>query len=347
MNATVTPRLHSSRFHGAFPQVRTPRYVIVGQDGGQSIRAGEQTLFLFSDTLLLAGSGPGARAAGTSDHFLANCAAISHETNLENALAGLRYFHDGEGLPREILPANHRDRFRRVRFWPEHGVFLNGRVYFYYLGVQTTGASSVWQFRTVGAGLAEFDLENGTARRIEHRGDWVLWRNPADDLHFGVYVLTAGEYVYVFGSSRTGVQSTAWLARVRADRIAERDSYEYLASTEPTWSSEIAQACSLGPAAAEFSVNYNAWLGAYTMIYLDEYRKRLKVRIAEQLWGPYSEEVDLIGVPHQDDSLFVYLGFEHAGFQRENGRKIFVSYCEPHFAASSLLSATFDNLRSG
>ena len=346
MSASITSRLHSARFHGAFPQVRTPRYVIVGQDGGQSIRAGDQTLFLFSDTLLLASAAPGERTK-TSDHFLANCAAISNETNLESALASLRYYHGEDSLPREILPANHRDRFRRVRFWPEHGIFLNDRVYFYYLGVQTTGVSSVWQFRTVGAGLAEFDIASGAARRIEHRGDWVLWRNPTDDLHFGVYVVAVDEHVYVFGSSRTGVQSTAWLARVPADRIAERDAYEYLASTDPTWTPDISQACSLGPAAAEFSANYNAYLEMYTMIYLDEYSKRLKLRTADQLWGPYSEPTDLIGVPHQDDSLFVYLGFEHAGFQRENGRKIFVSYCEPHFAASSLLSVTFDNARSG
>ncbi len=347
MSAATIPRLHSARFLGAFPQIRTSRYVIVGQDGGQSIRAGGQTLFLFSDTLLLSSAKPGERPAGTRDHFLANCAAVSSGTDIEAALANLHYYHDNEGLPREILPANDRDRFRRVRFWPEHGIALNGRIYFYYLGVQTTGASSVWQFRTVGAGLAEFDIATGTATRLEQRGDWVLWRNLADDLHFGVHVVAEEDQVYVFGSSRTGVQSTAWLARVRADRIAERDAYEYLASNDPNWTTDISQACSLGSAAAEFSVNYNAYLEAYTMIYLDEYHKRLKVRMAEQIWGPYGDPVDLIGVPHQDGSLFVYLGFEHAGFQRDNGRKIFVSYCEPHFAASSLLSATFDNLRSG
>ncbi len=338
MSTPAIPRLRSARYHGVFPQIRTPRYVIVGQDGGQSIRAGDQTLFLFSDTLLLAA----AQAGDTREHFRANCAALSSGTELPAALAGLRYYHDDEELPREILPAGEREIFRGVRFWPEHGVFLNGKIYFYYLGVQTTGSGSVWAFRTLGAGLAELDLASGVATQARHRGDWLMWRNAADDLHFGVHVTALDGYVYLFGSTRTGVQSTAWLGRVPANRIGECEAYEYLLSSAPTWTEDFSQACSLGPAAAEFSVTYNAYLGAYAMLYIDEYRKRMMIRTAVQLWGPYSAPIDLIGVPHQDESLFVYLGFEHADFQRENGRKIYMSYCEPHFASSSLLSATFD-----
>jgi hypothetical protein len=343
MSAPSIPRLRASRYIGAFPHIRTSRYAIVGQDGGQSIRAGDRTLFLFSDTLALAAEPASkGRPAGSREHFLANCAAVSSENNLERALAGLEYYTDEQGLPREILPAGEREAFRGVRFWPEHGVFVDGRVFFYYLGVQTTSSESVWGFRTLGAGLAEFDLETGLARQILRNGDWLLWRNTTDDLHFGVHASLADSYVYLFGSARTGVQSTAWLARVPEARIAERDAYEFLCSSDPSWTNDLSRACSLGPSAAEFSVAYNAFLGAYAMVYIDEYRKRLMIRTAPELWGPYSEPASLIGVPHQEDSLFVYLGFEHSAFQRDQGRAIYVSYCEPHFAANSLLWAAFD-----
>jgi hypothetical protein len=75
---------------------------------------------------------------------------------------------------------------------------------------------------------------------------------------------------------------------------------------------------------------------------VEEYSKRLTLRTADAIWGPYSEPLDIIGVPHQESSILVYLGFEHSGFQQQDGRKIFLSYCEPHFSSSSLLTLTFD-----
>ncbi len=108
----------------------------------------------------------------------------------------------------------------------------------------------------------------------------------------------------------------------------------------------MAESCSLGPSAGEFSVAWNPYFGPYAMIYVDEYYKRLMLRLADHLWGPYGEPTSLIGVPHLDDSSLVYLGFEHAAFQQQDGRKIFVSYCEPHFASSSLVTLTFDLTRS-
>ncbi len=343
MTTSLPPRLRYARHLGSFPQVRTPQYAIVGQDGGQSIPLAGETLFLFSDTLLIKAGVPGERAAA-QDHFLANSAAVASAPDLFGALASLEYFHDADGMPREILAADARDRFRRVRFWPEHGLAIGNKIYLYYLGVQTIDSDSVWGFRNLGAGIAEFDRASGEALRCRHGGDWLYWRNTADDLHFGVHTTLVDDFVYVFGSVRTGIQSTAWLARVAPQYITERDAYEFLTSSAPEWIPDFAQAGSLGPAAAEFSVSYNRHLGAYAMLYVEEYRKRLMLRTAPHLWGPYSEPADLIGVPHLQDSVFVYLGFEHSSFQQQDGRKIFVSYCEPHFAASSVLTVTFDEV---
>jgi hypothetical protein len=341
MTTNLPPRLRYARHLGNFPQIRTPQYVIVGQDGGQSVSLAGETLFLFSDTLLIKAGGP------AQSHFLANSAAVASDPDLVKALASLQYFHDADGMPREILTADERDRFRRVRFWPEHGLAIGDKIYLYYLGVQTIDPDSIWGFRNVGAGIAEFDRARGEAVRCRHKGDWLYWRNTEDDLHFGVHATLEDGFVYVFGSRRGGIQSTAWLARVAPEHITERDAYEFLASSAPEWTPDFSQAVSLGPAAAEFSVSYNRHLGAYAMIYVEEYRKRLMLRTAHHLWGPYSEPADLIGVPHLDESVFVYLGFEHSSFQQQGGGRIFVSYCEPHFAASSVVSVTFDEVTNG
>ena len=157
---------------------------------------------------------PGARAAGTSEHFLANCAAISQRRrNSKARFAGLRYLsRRRRPAARDSARQRSRPIFRRVRFWPEHGVFLNGASISTISACRPPGASSVWQFRTVGAGLAEFDLANGTARRrrTSRRLGAVAQPRRRPSLRRSRH--GADEYVYVFGSSRTGVQSTAWLA---------------------------------------------------------------------------------------------------------------------------------------
>lgn len=346
------PRIHSSRYLGNLPTVKTTAYAVVGQDGGQSVCINGKTLFFFSDTLLICKDPQVAAAHATAPPvpvpfspqtvFLANCAALSEGEDLAALASNLHYFHGPDGLPREILKPTSRERFRNLRFWPEHGICVDGRVYFFYLGIQTIDSSSNWGFRSVGVGLAALDVDSGDCERFQYNDDWMFWRTVQGDLHLGVTLLQVEEFVYVFGSRRTQIENTAFLARVPAALIAERNSYEYLTSSAPSWSTDFGTACDLGPCSSEYSVSYNSYLEKYTMIYVDEYRKRLMLRTADQLWGPYSRPWDLIGVPHQENSVLIYLGFEHASFQQQGGRKIFISYCEPNFSPGSLVTLTFD-----
>jgi hypothetical protein len=340
-----------------FPGMRTPAYLIVGQDGGQSVVWDKGALFLFSDTLLVCAREEVARShpeaplqipQGMQTVFLGNCAALAtpEGNDLQRTLRSLRYYVDADGLPKEILPPSDRERFRRLRFWPEHGAYIDGRVYFYYLGIQTTDPSSVWGFRTIGAGMASLDPESGECQRFQHCGDWLFWRAAAEDLHFGVQVVRHEGYLYVFGSRRNGVQNSAFLGRVRPADITDCRAYEYVDTCGKEWTCKFEAAGDLGPCAADYSVSYNAHLGCYTMIYIEEYRKRLVLRTSQTLCGPFSDPIDLIGVPHEETSLLVYLGFEHASFQQEGGRKIFVSYCEPHFTATSLVSLNLESTSS-
>jgi len=347
-----TLKIRSSRYLGNLPGVNTPAYVMVGQDGGQSVRINRKTLFFFSDTLLICKDPRVAAAHATPPPvpvpaspqtvFLANCAALSEGLDLSTLLANLRYFHAPDGLPREILRPTDRERFRNLRFWPEHGIWLDGRAYFFYLGIQTIDPHSSWGFRNLGVGLAALDIESGDCCRFQHKNDWIFWRTVEADFHMGVQVLQLGEFVYVFGSRRTQIDNTAFLARVPAHLVTDRDSYEYLVSSASLWSKDLEAACNLGPCSSEYSVSYNQYLEKYTMIYVDEHRKRLMLRTADQMWGPYSDPTDLIGVPHKESSKLIYLGFEHANFQQQDGRKIFVSYCEPDFSPASLVTLTFD-----
>ncbi len=326
------------RHLGSVPRIRTGSWAMVGQDGGQSIDLGGATLFVFSDTLVVPLT---ALAADPPCVFLANAAATGVGRGLREALEGLRYFCGDDGLPREILPAAEQERAAGLRFWPEHGVLVDGTVWLYYLGVQATDPSDIWGFRNLGAGLALLDPGSGTAEPLRPRGDWRLWRPTSDDLHFGVQVVRRDDELYVFGSQRRGVDVWGFVGRVPVGDVAEPAAYTYLRPGEGRWVAGLEHAGSLGPCASEYSVAFNAHLGRYLMVYVDAFTKELMLRSADDLAGPYSTPASLGRVPHMPSSELVYLGFQHPGFARDGGRRVYVSYCQPSFVPASLCELCF------
>jgi hypothetical protein len=349
--ATAEVSLRSARYLGVFPRLKNDQMTLIGQDGGQSISLGDKFLFVFSDTLVAPSNNlaiknphppsPIPTPYGQQSIFLANTAGISDERDLRRALAHLRYFTDDEGLPREILSPDKETERRRVRFWPEHGVFIDGRVYLFYLGIQTIDSHSIWGFRNVGTGLMVLNPETGETRQVLDGRDWCLWKADADDFHFGVQVVHENDYVYIFASFRRGFDTSARLARVHPQQIEDLAAYEYLSSTQPRWTSNFAGSYDLGECSNEYSVSFNQYLQKYIMIYLDGHQKTLMLRTADQLWGPYTPPRKLVTVPYEKASELIYLGFEHAHFSEENGKRIYISYCQPHFVANSLLTVTF------
>jgi len=212
---------------GHFPTCSGPGWALVGQDGGQSIPLDEGRLFVFADTLLTAarpvpGSAPPpARRPPGRGHLgiLANTAARAQSPDLQQALAGLDYFLDDGSAPREILPSSADERREGIRFWPQHGLLVNGSVYLFYLGVQAV-TGSTWGFVNEGTGLAVLDPAGGECRRLYRRGrgDWIFWPPRTDDLHFGVQVLREGELAYV--RARARLVGASWRASRATTRAA-------------------------------------------------------------------------------------------------------------------------------
>ena len=319
---------------GHFPTLGGPGWTMVGQDGGRSIPLDEGRLFVFADTLLIAarpvaGSAPPpARRPPGRGHLsvLANTAARAQSPDLQQALASLDYFSDDDSVPREILPSSAEERSEGIRFWPHHGLMVNGVVYLYYLGIRVV-TGTTWGFVNEGTGLATLDPATGECRRLDRHGSWIFWPPGTDDLHFGVQVLREGDVAYVFASRRGQRQSaggplaTAQLSRVEVGRLSEPSAYHDLGD--------------LGPCGSQFSVSFNRHLRQYLMTYVDILDGGLYLRVADAPWGPYSEPHRVAQVARKEEA---YLGFEHASFAGENGRRIFISYCEPRFSQNSLVA---------
>jgi Domain of unknown function (DUF4185) len=342
--------LRSAYYLGKYPRMQTASWFLIGQDGGQSIDLGEETLFVFSDTLLAAlrpneqkkhVRTPFQAPLGKQGVFLANCAGLSSGKDLREAIKKLEFFTDDEGFPREILEPTEEEWEQSIRFWPEHGIFLDGKVYLYYLGIQAIDKSDMWGFRNLGAGLAILDLKKGECHRVRQAGNWRLWQALPDDIHFGVQTYQQGEYIYVFGSICKDFKADVILARVKADCITRPEAYEYLSSPHGEWIPDLKKAWRICDGGSEFSVSFNPFLGRYLMVYVNGYHKTLQFRTAETLAGPYSPAQVIGRVPYEPSNELIYLGFEHSKFRTNDGEKVYVSYCQSCFIPNAFVEVRF------
>jgi hypothetical protein len=338
-----------ARHLGPFPRIDSGPWRIVGQDGGQSIDLGEQTLFVFSDTLLAPLEPPRTRSLqrppfmlGVDDpvSFLGNCGALSQAADMRQALATKRFFAEADGLPRTLLEPTLDEAAAGLRFWPAHGIALDGGVFLYYLGIQQAAPRSVWDFRNLGVGLALLDPVTGRCERVRRGGDWRLWSLPVDDFHFGVQVLRQADELFVFGSVRDGLRTHGTLGRVGVHDLADPSAYRYYDAGSGRWTEDPA-AVAVDQCGADYSVSYNTYLGRYLMTYVDSFTKVLWLRTAERVEGPYAAPTSAGRVPHDPASELVYLAFEHPKFAVDGGSRTYVSYCQPRFMPNALLEVRF------
>ena len=348
-NPVAQPSLHYSQHLGSVPRIKTDLWRMIGQDGGQSIDLGEQTLFVFSDSLLApAGRMPERAAQPIPFHidpdvptlFLANCAGITSGQDLRKSLARLSYLCDEDGYPKEILVTTPEERAGNIRFWPEHGIFVDGRIFLYYLGIQTLDPESIWGFKNLGVGLAVLDPKTGVSHRVLRDGDWRLWQIAADDFHFGVQVVRHDEYLFVFGSVRKGYKVHGILSRVPVSSVSDLSAYTYKDDLD-NWVSDLTLAGSIGPTGPEYSVSFNRYLKKYLLVYVDPYHKDLFIRFADQVNGPYSSPVKIGRLPHHPESELIYMGFEHPKFSLEDGKRVYITYCQPFFSSNEIVELCF------
>jgi len=332
----------SVRVTGRAPRISGPNWRMVGQDGGLSIPLGEDSLFVFADTLIATGNDSGevdivALLRQRQGIFLGNCAGIARgATGLSEAMGKIEYFADPQGRPRELLEMTTVERLSGYRLWPQHGVRIGDAVYLFYLAIQQTTQGDLWGFENLGTGLAVFDLASERCHRVMHREDWRLWPELPASCHVGVQIVREGGWLYVFGSRKEGLEFRAFVARVPEDGIAEVAAYEFFCGS--FWSRDWRTSRTLGECGRDFSVSWNAHLRGYLMTYLDPYTHELLMRSGPRPWGPFGPALRAGRVPSDERTELVSLGFEHPQYSGEGGRELAISYSQPRFLQNTLVA---------
>ncbi|MDQ2879832.1 MAG: DUF4185 domain-containing protein [Actinomycetota bacterium] len=245
-----------------------------------------QILAAFGDTF-----GPG--WAGISSGFAkpttidwrSNTLARSTDRNPSNGMTFNNYVTDRPGHAKELLPSLKKDGVEMTKI-PTGGVNVDGRDYLAYMSIRSFTKPGHWI--TNHAGIAYSDdggqtwKDASSARRPNTKG--------FDDQFQMIAFARRDGFVYAFGTPN-GRFGDAHIARVPEQQLLDQSAYEYW--TGKDWQrgdSSIATPIVDGPV-GELSVRYDQTLKSWEMMYLDESRKEIVVRLAPQPAGPWSAEI--------------------------------------------------------
>ncbi|CAN5449430.1 hypothetical protein BH09PLA1_BH09PLA1_20810 [soil metagenome] len=361
MNAAVTkPALQVASARDLGPQFVENPHRMVGQDGAFSIplegndQNGE-ALWFFGDTLV--GARPTGHSIwqidgkvvgpwdmsgrGTFERMINNTALILPKQTGRHGLKDFRYLLDETGGLKTLLPLEGDEHPDQIRMWCQHGICIGERVYLSFIKVrmlaENTGPLPI-AFEIIGSGLAvgrrrEWKFTRLTGDSGEDDED-ILWR--ADQPHFATAFLEhpSDGCVYLFGTVQRDSKQSCYVA-CACDDVGNPGAYKYLASLEPKWSANVADAISVFDGMpSELSVSFNRHLGKFLAVHSLDLSGKIVARTAPEPWGLWSEPVTLWTVqakhkfPRPYPITLIYAGKEHPELSSDSGRTIYLTYIE-------------------
>lgn len=264
-----------------------------------------QTLIAFGDTY-----GPN----GTD--WRSGTLATSTDRQLADGMRIDTFATDRPGHAGELLSSLKRDNVEMTRI-PTGGVNIGGRDYLSYMSVRHWGQPGDWT--TNYAGLAVSDDDGRTwsdipsARRANN--------TRFSDRFQMVSLAEFGGYVYLFGTPN-GRAGNAYLARVTPDELTRPQAYEYWTGQGWRTGDDSAAAAVLPGPVGEISVAYNQGLHTWMIMYLDESRHALTLRLGLSPAGPWTPQIVIASA---DDYANLYGGFLHP---RSTGLDVYFTLSE-------------------
>ena len=248
--------------------------------------------------------------------------AVLDSTSPYAASGNFRYVTDENRWPLPLFSPDAPEYAGVRKLWPRAGAAAAGGYFVFYSLMNNFGPGGGDYFR-VGQGLASADTPEGPYKPLKYRGSPVFWNDLEPAFGSALWADQDG-WLYAYGRYATepGRYSAA-LARVRPDRIASKEAYQYysLDSASEPWSGDITD---LSPVLEnmpeEFSVSYNEHLTAYLALYFDQETGEVSARTAPYPWGPWEEPRKILTCGKEEYCLGAK---EQTLFASADGRKIF------------------------
>ena len=196
----------------------------------------------------------------------------------------------------------------------------------------------------------------GNINIVDHEGYFFTQIFPVDG---------KDGYIYIFGEGGYRTHGIK-LGRVKVENFEDFESYEYFGGYDqegaPIWYEGVDglqtiayddDAFLIGDTESQYgehSVAYNPYLQKWILTYLRNGGGGLMYRLAENVYGPYGEEKQLMGygwdqlTSWEDKRITsIYGGFIHEKWMEENGKVMYCTYSQffPIYN-SSIMKVTFE-----
>ncbi|MDQ3762086.1 MAG: DUF4185 domain-containing protein [Actinomycetota bacterium] len=279
------------------------RYKVKGTDLGiMWADEGGEILAAFGDTFGPGWTGPNSdQADPAAIDWRSNTLARSTDRNPANGMS-FTFVTDRPGHAKELLPSLKQNGVEMTKI-PTGGVNVGGRNYMAYMSVRKFTEPGQWITNHSGIAYSDDGGQNWKDVPSTHRPN-----TTALDDKFQMIAYARGRgFVYAFGTPN-GRFGDAHVARVPERRLLDKSAYEYWNGT--AWQrgdSTIATPIVHGPV-GELSVRYDQVLKSWQMMYLDESRGAIVLRLAQQPTGPWGDPVI---VATSEDYPHLYGGFLH------------------------------------
>ena len=243
-----------------------------------------EILTAFGDSYGSGWTGPGGGAGDQATiDWRCNLLLRSKDRNLADGMTLDSAAEDRPGHAKQFLDCKKVDRDEHTVI-PTAGISVGNRQYVQYMSVNYWGPAGSWFTNYSGFAYSDDNGETWT------KDPDARWQNTtAWDDNFQMVALTRNQgYVYMIGTPN-GRFGNAHVARVPEKLVLEKKAWRYWDGR--TWSPQESAAApiTVGPI-SEVSVQYNAYLGKWLMMYLDESRASVVLRSAKSLTGPWSGE---------------------------------------------------------
>ncbi|TDO33767.1 uncharacterized protein DUF4185 [Kribbella sp. VKM Ac-2527] len=243
-----------------------------------------EILTAFGDSYGSGWTGPGGGVGDPATiDWRCNLLFRSKDRNLADGMTLDSAAEDRPGHAKQFLDCKKVDRDEHTVI-PTAGISVGNRQYVQYMSVNYWGPAGSWFTNYSGFAYSDDNGETWT------KDPGARWQNtPEWDNNFQMTALVRNNgYVYMVGTPN-GRFGNAHLARVPERQVLSKKAWRYWDGK--TWSTNESAAApiAIGPV-SEVSVQWNAHVGKWLMMYLDEQRASVVLRSAGSLTGPWSGE---------------------------------------------------------
>ncbi len=270
------------------------------------------------------------------DKMINNAGLILTNKTGRKGLNNFDYILNEDGNLKPLVPLEKDESPDEIRNWCLHGIKIKEKIYLYFIKVKMIeGAVLPVNFEVLGSGLTVGSEKDWEFSKIYFNDSQLLWKADEPKFASAICYNDNSKWMYFYGvvPSDDNIQK-CYVGRVLSDNIEDINSYEYLTSFKPEWSTKIKKAIPIFTNVPnELSVSYNKYLGKYLAVHSFDLTGKIVARTSENPWGPWSEPYELFHVKAKRElelpyPVLVYAGKERPELAEEDGKIIYVTYIE-------------------